>query len=63
MVCHIICWYPGDYNRIDTIKYFTYLKYRSKSFEEGGESFVLVAVVTDVTNPEVDEGATKERHM
>ena len=36
---------------------------RSKSFEEGGESFVLVAVVTDVTNPKVDEGATKERQM
>ena len=48
---------------IDTIKYFIHFKYRSKSFEEGGECFVLVAVVTDVTNPEVNEGATKERQM
>ena len=42
---------------------FINLQYRSKSFEEGGESFILLAVVTDVTNPEVNEGATETHHM
>ena len=57
----------GDQEEVKDLKYYCYylinLKYRSKSFKEGGESFVLVAVVTDVSQDvtEGEEGGV--RHM
>ena len=46
-----------------SIKYGSLICFRSKSFKEGGESFVLVVVVTDVAQ-EVTEGEEGGvRHM
>ena len=62
--CPIICWYQGDWNHgqlIHSIR--SLICFRSKSFKDGGESFVLVAVVTDVAQ-EVTEGEEGGvRHM
>ena len=62
--CPIICWYQGDWNHGQFNHSIRYLfLFRSKSFKDGGESFVLVAVVTDVAQ-EVTEGeAGGVRHM
>ena len=55
----------GDQEEVKDLNYYCYylinLKYRSKSFKEGGESFILVAVVTDVSQ-DVTEGE-RGRHM
>ena len=64
--CPIICWYQGYWMHCQfnhSIKYGSLICFRSKSFKDGGESFVLVAVVTDVAQ-EVTEGEEGGvRHM
>ena len=62
--CPIICWCQGDGNHSQSdIEACCLFLFRSKSFKDGGESFVLVAVVTDVAQDvtEGEEGGV--RHM